>query len=75
MKSYKHGKYTVVNKRINQLQINELTLPRKSGRYRGVSIGRDRKGYFVTTHRARSKFYKAVGLIPDSVIKWIRSTG
>ena len=64
-----------VNKRIDQLQVNEMTWCRHSGRYKGVSIGRDRTGYFVCTHRASSKSYSSPSKIPESQIKWIRSTG
>ena len=41
----------------------------------GVSLGKDKDGYFVYTHRARSKSYKTPNLIPDSKIKFIETTG
>ena len=42
---------------------------------RGVSLGVDKNGYFVYTHRARSKSYKSEDSIPLSKIKFIESTG
>lgn len=69
------GKYTRVNKRGDNLKVNEITAPRTSGRYRGTSIARDRNGFFVTTHRARSKSYSSLASIPDSKIAFVRSTG
>lgn len=49
--------------------------PKKSGRFKGVSVGEDKKGFYVYTHRCRSKSYPSTDKIPDSVIKWIESTG
>ena len=40
-----------------------------------VSLGKDKNGYFVYTHRARSKSYESPEKIPDSKIKFIKSTG
>lgn len=40
-----------------------------------VSLRKDRDGYFVTTHRARSRSYSSPDMIPKSVIKRIASTG
>lgn len=75
-KRWKMGKYTMIEgRRISQLQINEATMPRRSGRYSGTSIGRDGKGYFVMTHRCRSKSYPAAVKIPVSRIRFVRSTG
>lgn len=51
----------------------ELTA--KTPKSKGVSFGMDKDGYFVYTHRARSKSYKTPALIPKSVIVWIESTG
>lgn len=67
--------YRRVNSRANDLSVGEVTTPRHSGRYRGVSVGRDEDGFFVMTHRARSKSYESPGEIPDKELKWIRSTG
>lgn len=65
----------LVDKHSSKLEVNEGTYCRRSGRFNGVSIGRDKNGYFVFTHRARSKSYDSVGKIPNSVIKYIESTG
>lgn len=40
-----------------------------------VSLGQDKDGYYVYTHRARSKSYKKPESIPDKDIKFISSTG
>jgi len=69
------GKYKMVDKRATQLEIGEITFPRKSGRFRGVSIGRDKDGFFVMTHRARSPSYESIEAIPNRVIRFIASTG
>lgn len=42
---------------------------------RGVSLGIDENGYFVYTHRARSKSYKSEISIPVKTVKWVESTG
>lgn len=75
MKLGKFGKFLITSKRANQLAVNEITQPRRSGRYKGVSIGRDSQGYFVTTHRARSKSYPSTSKIPKSKIRFVASTG
>ena len=67
--------YKKVYKRVNDLNVGEMTWCKHSGRYDGVSIGRDDDGYFASTHRARSESYPSPGEIPASKIKWIRSTG
>lgn len=63
------------DKRASRLDIDEVTSPRDSGRFRGVSIGRDENGFFVMTHRSRSKSYEQLRQIPNSLIKRIASTG
>jgi peptidoglycan hydrolase-like protein with peptidoglycan-binding domain len=45
------------------------------GRDSGVSLKRDRQGWFVHTHRARSRSFKAPKAIPKSVVAFIESTG
>jgi len=69
------NKFERTTKKIKDLEINEYTAPQKGGRYRRTSIGRDKEGYFVMTHRARSKSYETPEKIPDSQIKFIESTG
>lgn len=72
----KKGKHVrSVDKPIGELEVGDVSWPRHSGRYRGVSVGRDKKGYYVCTHRARSKSYELVRKIPLSDIRRIRSTG
>lgn len=41
----------------------------------GVSLGKDKDGYFVYTHRARCSSYPTPHKIPASKIKFIESTG
>lgn len=64
-----------VDKRNEDLEIGEKTHPRQSGKFNGVSIGRDEDGWYVFTHRARSESKKSVDKIPKKDIKWIESTG
>ena len=71
----KLGKFILVNKKINELDLNEITTPRHSGKYRGTSVGRDKSGFFVATHRVRSSSYLVAGKIPEYKIKFVRSTG
>ena len=41
----------------------------------GYSMGIDKNGYFVHTHRARSKSYESPEKIPSKALKFIESTG
>lgn len=41
----------------------------------GCSLGADKDGFFVYTHRARSKSYPEVDKIPQKDLKFIESTG
>jgi len=43
--------------------------------FNGVSMGADKNGFFVYTHRARSKSYEDPSKIPDKDINFIESTG
>ena len=59
---------------------HEVKVPyEQTERFKGVSIGFDKRfrdfGYFVFTHRARSKSYSSIARIPDSIIKKIEETG
>ncbi|OPX93992.1 MAG: hypothetical protein A4E53_00155 [Pelotomaculum sp. PtaB.Bin104] len=47
----------------------------KNGKKFGCSCGKDDNGYFVYTHRARSKSYESLQKIPIKVLKFIDSTG
>ncbi len=46
-----------------------------SSKATGVSLGADKDGFFVYTHRARSKSYKNPLKISKKWIDWIESTG
>ena len=56
-----------------------LTLPTvittKYNKARGLGFGADKNGFFVHTHRARSKSKPTPDKIPISAIKFIESTG
>ena len=41
----------------------------------GFDMGIDKDGYFVSTHRARSKSYAAPDKIPTKELKFIETTG
>lgn len=41
----------------------------------GVSLGADADGFFVYTHRCRSKSYKDTLKIPKKVIDFVETTG
>lgn len=47
----------------------------KQGKTYGCSMGKDKNGYFVYTHRARSKSYETKEQIPIKDLKFIESTG
>jgi hypothetical protein len=50
--------------------------PKIAGKsFNGVSMGADKNGFFVYTHRARSKSKPDPEQIPDKDIKFIKSTG
>ncbi len=46
-----------------------------SGHERGFAVSKDKDGFYIHTHRARSKSYKSLSRIPVSVRKFIKSTG
>lgn len=47
----------------------------KTPKAKGVTLAKDKDGYFCYTHRARSNSYKSIGLIPKSIIEKIEATG
>lgn len=49
--------------------------PEQRLRFGGVTVKQDADGYYVCTHRARSKSYPSPEAIPDSKIKFVSSTG
>lgn len=63
-KTFEHSGVTVVQK----------TVTRDGKRY-NCGIGKDKNGYFATTHRMRSKSYASKKDIPVSALKKIESTG
>lgn len=65
----------LVDKDPNSLDIGEGTYPARGGRFKGVSVGRNKVGYFAFTHRANSREYNSPADIPDDVITYIESTG
>jgi hypothetical protein len=46
-----------------------------SKKFNGVSLGADKDGFFVYTHRMSSKRYDSPEAIPEKDIKFIESTG
>ena len=64
-----------VEKPIEELEIDEATWPSPSDKFKGVSVGRDKKGYYTFTHRCRGDSYPSPDKIPKSQIDWIESTG
>lgn len=58
-----------------KLEEGQITGPIQSGRFDGVSVGRDENGFYCCTHRCRSKSYLSVDKIPKSKIQFIESTG
>ena len=67
-----------VNK--NSYYINKkifgLTIPKIVGKhFKGVGFGADKDGFFVNTHRARSKSYDSPENIPQKDINFIETTG
>lgn len=65
--SYSNG---IVKGLIKPTGFNKITSKAK-----GVSLGADKDGFFVHTHRARSKSYKNPLKITKKWIDWIESTG
>ena len=57
-------------------KVHRLMIPKIEGKsFDGVDMGADKNGFFVCTHRARSKSYDSPEKIPDSKIAFIKSTG
>lgn len=52
----------------------QMSITKNGRRYR-VAISKDENGYYAHTHRARSKSYPSKRDIPESVLKFIESTG
>ena len=57
-------------------KVYNLKIPKIQGKsFKGVSLGADKNGFFVFTHRARSKSKNKIDKIPNKDIKFIESTG
>lgn len=57
-------------------RVIDLKIPKVPGKsFKGVGLGADKDGFFVMTHRARSKSKPELKDIPDKDIKFIESTG
>jgi hypothetical protein len=57
-------------------RVRELKIPKVKGKsFKGVSLGADKDGFYVFTHRAASKRYKEIEDIPQKDINFIESTG
>lgn len=57
-------------------RLHGLTKPKIKGKsFSGVSLGADKDGFYVYTHRAASKRYKSPDKISQKDIKFIESTG
>jgi len=62
--------------RYNKGSVYGLKKKKVSGKqFSGVSLGANKQGFFVYTHRARSKSYGAIEDIPQKDISFIESTG
>lgn len=69
-------KYITSGSRYSEGRVFGLQIPKIKGKsFNGVSLGADKNGFFVYTHRARSKSYSEPGKIPDNKIKFVESTG
>jgi hypothetical protein len=66
---------SAVDKAPEKLKVGEVCRPGRKTRYLGCSVGRDKNGWFVATHRCRSKSYPSPERITLKDIKFIDSTG
>lgn len=64
-----------VNEKFKTPALPKNELFKKSDKAKGVTLRKDKNGYYVHTHRARSKSYKEVSHIPKRAIEFIESTG
>lgn len=64
-----------INEKFKTEALPKDELFKKTDKAKGVSLRKDKKGYYVHTHRARSKSYDTVAKIPKSAIDFIESTG
>lgn len=47
----------------------------KTPKATGVTLAKDKSGFFCYTQRSRSKSYRTIDAIPKSVIEFVESTG
>ena len=73
LKTYtKAGKGKITGLNLHQDLVNKI----EKGNYpNGFDMGIDKDGFFIHTHRARSKSYEKPSDIPVKDIKFINSTG
>lgn len=73
LKTYtKAGKGKITGLNLHQDLVNKI----KKGNYpNGFDMGIDKDGFYIHTHRARSKSYEKPSDIPVKDIKFIDSTG
>ena len=67
MPTAKKKKHEVVTKPADFLK--------KHPKGKGVTLAKDEDGFFVYTHRCRSKSYRSIASIPKSAVEFIESTG
>ena len=70
--------YTLASNLLNENKLTQAKGISKKGYkkdFKGCSLGKDKKGYFVYTHRARSRSYESPENISDKDINFIDSTG
>ena len=75
MSAFAAGVKTAMTKRIPVTGKEYEEFRAKHGKNSGVSLARDKDGFYVYTHRARSKSYPSPGAIPKDRVKFIESTG
>lgn len=72
-------KYVTSSSRYSEGRVFGLKKPNGmssiSKKISGVSMGADKDGFFVYTHRCRSKSYKNPLKIPKKTIEFVKSTG
>jgi len=57
-------------------RVFDLHIPKIEGKsFKGVSLGADKNGFFVFTHRARCKSKPNIEDIPNKDIEFIETTG
>lgn len=73
----------IIESYVNEAHTNDIQkgLPKHSkdkwntSKWNGVSLGKDKDGYFCYTHRSRSKSYPTPEDIPKSKVDFVESTG